>query len=145
MSRPGGDKYVKPRKITVSKKLNELFDEARQRNLKEDFEIGQAAQALQEVKRATKEFYDFLEGPFAKTFKNMHNDPRNIEDNVSKLGNALRVQRDKLSKVVDEMDSYLDSMDTYLNPESMHKGQQNDNRWTRWEHRTPRHLNRDDE
>lgn len=126
------------------KKLNELFDEARQRNLKEDFEIGQAAQALQEVKRATKAFNDFLEGPFTEAFKKMHNDPRNIEDGITELGNALRAQRDKLSAVVDEMDSYLDDVGTYLNPESMHKGKQNDNRWTRWENRTPRHLDRDE-
>lgn len=128
----------------MSKKLNELFDKARQRNLKEDFEIGQAAQALQEVKRATKEFNDFLEGAFTKAFKEMHNDPRNIEDNIHQLGEALRAQRDKLSAVVDEMDSYLDDVGMYLNPESMHKGKQNENRWTRWEHRTPRHLDRDE-
>lgn len=127
------------------KKLNQLFDEVRQRNLKEDFEIGQAAQALQEVKRATKQFYEFLDGPFTEAFKKMHNDPRNIEDGINELGVALRKQRDKLSKVVDEVDSYLDSVGLYLNPESMYKGAQNQNRWTRWEHRTPRHLDRDDE
>lgn len=131
------------------KKLNQLFDEARQRNLKEDFQIGQAAQALQEVKRATKEFYEFLNGPFTETFKQMHNDPRDIENGIHELGQALRKQRDKLSAVVDEVDSYLDDMGSYLNPESMHHGKHHENRvknrWARWEQRTPRHLDRDDE
>lgn len=133
----------------MSKKLNQLFEEARQRNLKEDFQIGQAAQALQEVKRATKEFYEFLNGQFTETFKQMHNDPRNIEDGIHELSQALRKQRDKLSAVVDEMDSYLDDVGFYLNPESIHHNKHHENRmkhrWARWEQRTPRHLNRDED
>jgi hypothetical protein len=131
------------------KKLNQLFDEARQRNLKEDFQMGQAAQALQEVKRATKEFYEFLNGSFTETFKQMHNDPRNIEDGIHELSQALRKQRDKLSTVVDEVDSYLDDMGSYLNPQSINHNKHHENRmkhrWARWEQRTPRHLDRDED
>ncbi len=129
------------------KKLNQLFDEARQRNLKEDFQIGQAAQALQEVKRATKEFYEFLNGPFTETFKQMHNDPRNIEDSIYELIQALRKQRDKLSSVVDKVDSYLDDMGFYLNPQSIHHNKHHENRmknrWARWEQRKPQTIQKE--
>lgn len=131
------------------KKLNQLFDEVRQRNLKEDFQVGQAAQALQEVKRATKAFYEFLDGPFTEAFKKIHNDPREIENSIHELGQALRKQRDKLSKVVDEVDAYLDDVGSYLNPESINHDKHHENRmkhrWARWEQRTPRHLDRDDD
>lgn len=128
----------------MTKKLNEFFDEARHRALKEDFEIGQAAMALQELKKASRQFQAFLDGQFTEDFKKLHNDPRNIEDGVMPLADSLRKQRDALSAVVDEMDSYLDEVGLYMDPTSMYKGKQNENRWTRWEHRTPRHLDRDE-
>ncbi len=128
----------------MSKKLNQLFDEVRQRNLKEDFQVGQAAQALNEVKRATKQFQEFLDGPFTEAFKQMHNDPRTIEDNIGKLSKALRNQRDRLSEIVDEVDAYLDDVGSYLNPESIHHGGQHEsrmkNRWARWEQNKPHHV-----
>jgi ABC-type transporter Mla subunit MlaD len=133
----------------AKKKLNELFDEVRNRNLNEDFQVGQAAQALQELKRSAKEFSEFLDGPFTKIFKQMHNDPRNIEGAVADLSKALQQQLARMSNVVEEMDAYLNDVNTYLNPESIHHGKQHEDRmkhrWARWEQRTPRHLDRDGE
>lgn len=130
----------------VSKKLNELFDEARQRNLKEDFEVGQAAQALFELKKSAKLFNDFLNGPFTEGFKKIHNDPRNIEQLASQLIKQLESQKAELSSVVDEVTSYLTDQDMYVNPESSSKDQQRDpNRWSRWENRTPRHIRKQED
>ena len=64
----------------AKKKLNELFDEIRQENLKEDFEIGQAALALRELQKSAQAFNDYLNGPFMQAFKAMHMTPVKLPD-----------------------------------------------------------------
>jgi len=124
----------------VASKLTKLFDTIRHQHLKEDFEIGQAAQALFELQKTAKQFNEFLNGPFKVAFKKMTNDPRNIEELSRTLSDQLDMHVKEMSSVVDEMKSYLSDQDMYVNPESMHKDSQRSNRWSRWEHRTPRHI-----
>lgn len=123
----------------MTKKLNELFDEVRARQLQEEFQIGQAAQALQSLKKATQEFQEFLDGPFTQAFKAIHADPRNIPEGVDKLVAVLDARREKLERVVDDVKEYLWDVDTNLNPESPSKDKHHQDRverpWSRWEHK----------
>lgn len=133
----------------MAQKLSDLFEKKRQEALKEDFQIGQAAQALQELKRAAAEFSNFLDKDFTQAFKNLHNDPRNIEEGIYPLMEALEKQQARLAAVVEEMDSYLSDVSTSLNPQSVNHGHHHKdrmkNRWARWEHQPKRDRNAVDE
>ena len=126
----------------AKKKLNELFDEIRQENLKEDFEIGQAALALRELQKSAAAFSEYLNGPFTQSFKAMHNDPRELEGKLHELVKQLEAQKDKIGAVTDEMVSYLYDYESENNPEqdfrdlnrqNQDRRRTRENRWSRWE------------
>lgn len=126
----------------AKKKLNELFDEIRQENLKEDFEIGQAALALRELQKSAAAFSQYLNGPFTEVFKAIHNDPRELEGKLHELVKQLEAQKDKIGAVTDEMVSYLYDYESENNPEqdfrdlnrqNQDRRRTRDNRWSRWE------------
>jgi methyl-accepting chemotaxis protein len=120
-----------------TRKLNELFDKARSKQLDEDFQIGQAAQALKTLKNAVNNFKQFVDTEFTDIYKQIHNDPRDVENNVNQLTDTLNQQLDTVKRVVAEMETYLDDVGTYLNPESVSFDKQHEirkkHRWARWE------------
>ncbi len=132
----------------TQKKLNELFDEVRQRNLKEDFQVGQAALALRELQKSAQAFSEFVNGPFAQSFKALHNDPRGMEA-LGDLVKQLDAQKEQLTSVADEVNGYLYDFQSENNPDHDMQDLNRDaqdrrrTRWSRWEHRTPRHKDRD--
>ena len=129
----------------MNKSLKERFDTIRHQNLKEDFEVGQAAQALHTLKKAAKDYLNFLENDFTPAFKDMLNRPETSEDAASDLGKMLGNSIKRLADVSSEVETFVYNFDTYENPKSSVRGRHRENRWTRWEHRTPRHLETNDE
>lgn len=125
------------------KSLNELFSQIRHANLKEDFEVGQAAQALHELKKSAKAYFDFLETEFTAAYKEMLNRPERAEEISTELSNRLSAEAEKVKSVADEVNSFIWDFDNYENPNSINRGKHREprkNRWSRWEHRAPRHV-----
>ena len=119
--------------------LQKIFDKKRQELVKEDFEIGQAAQALFELQKSAKALVEFLNGPFSEGFKQMHNDPRN-RDMAHELVKTLEAKQAELTSVVEEVTGYLYDAENGLNPADKDNDKRRNGRWSRWEHRTPRHV-----
>ncbi len=121
--------------------LNKLFNDARQKNLKEDFEIGQAAQALYTIIRDTEAFLAYLKGDFTKKFKEIHSGGHNSAEAAYELANELTLQAKELEGVAKEVEYYLGVYQDNQDPE---RGGKDDHRtrWSRWEDRTPRHISK---
>lgn len=117
----------------MSTPLNKLFDDARQKNLQEDLQVGQAAQALHAVQKSAQELSAFLSGPFAEAFKQFHNSPDQMEELSAKLYTALEKQRDKFDGVVDDVLSYITDAEAHLNPNSPSKDDHRTGRWDRYQ------------
>ena len=129
--------------MSSKKTLKERFETIRHEHIKEDFEVGQAAQALHELKKSAKAYYDFLNGEFTEAFKGMLNRPETSEDVAYELTKRLEQEVERLKGVADEVDSFITDFRHYEDPNSPSAGEHRQpkrNRWSRWEHRTPRHV-----
>lgn len=124
--------------IEVSKDLNEMFQEIRTRKVNEDFDVGQAAQALFELKKAASEYNEFISGTFNQTFRELHKGRDNRTDKIREASEALSKATKALESVSDEVMNYLYSLDTYDNPDSDFDGKHRTGRWKRWEHKPTR-------
>lgn len=93
--------------------LNKLFDTIRQKNLNEEFEVGQSAQALFELSKAAKEFSAFIDGKFTQNYKKSHGD-FTTED----TSDELRSKFAQLEILVKDVEKYLSGFDTFQNPKS---------------------------
>lgn len=120
------------------KNLVEIFQTIRQKNLKEDFEVGQAAQALFELKKTIKEYNEFVNGSFDKLFRELHQSRDGRSDKTHDAVKALEGATKNLVSVVKEVEDYLYNLDTYDNPESSYDGKHRVGRWRRWEHKPTR-------
>ncbi|QDJ96354.1 hypothetical protein Xoosp13_167 [Xanthomonas phage Xoo-sp13] len=116
----------------MSKPLNQLFDQIRQKNLSEDFQVGQAAQALHSLQKANQELSEFLNGPFAEAFKQFHNNPEQMDELSAKLYNALDNRRKKFDGVVEDVLSYITDAEANLNPSSPSKDAHREGRWDKY-------------
>lgn len=126
--------------IIMTKHIKDIFEAVKNKNnetirLEEQYNIGEAAKALQETRRLVKSMDEFLGGEFATAFKSMHMDPRNIEDGVSELQGKLDQYKKGLDVQLDNLRDYLDEVHMYLNPESVNKDthRQDYKRWNRWD------------
>lgn len=127
----------------MSQDLNKLFQEIRNRQVNEEFEVGQAAQALFELKKAVNAYNEFVNGEFDKMFKSLHRTTRDRTDQVHEASKALENATKELKSVADEVSGYLFNLDTYDNPESDFDGKHRTGRWKRWEHRPTRNQQKE--
>ena len=128
----------------MTRKLNDLFQEARHKNLKEDFEIGQSAQSLYTMIRDTEAFLEYLKGDFSKKFKAIHSGARDSTEFASELAKELTSKANELQGVAKEVEGYLWDYKDNQDPESIGRDDHR-TRWTRWEHKTPRHIARQED
>lgn len=124
----------------MTKKLNELFDAARQKNLVEDFEVGQAAQSLYTMIKDTEAFLAYLKGDFTQKFKQIHSGANGSTEAANELAKELTLQAKELEGVAKEVESYLWDYKDSQDPENPNRESHRTSRWGRWEHKTPRHI-----
>lgn len=124
----------------MSRNIKEIFEAVKNKNdetvrLEEQYNIGEAAKALQETRKLVKSMDEFLGGEFATAFKSMHMDPRNIEDGVHELQVKLDKYKKGLDAQLDHLRDYLDEVHMYLNPESVNKDTHREDyrRWDKYE------------
>lgn len=124
----------------MSKHIKEIFEAIKTKNdetvrLEEQYNVGEAAKALHETRKLVKSMDEFLGGEFATAFKNLHMDPRNIEDGVHELQTKLEQYKGQLDTQLDNLRDYLDEVHMYLNPQSDNKDTHREDysRWDRWD------------
>ncbi len=121
--------------------FKEIFESVKNRNdeslkLEEAYNIGEAAKALKDTQNVLSSVaQDLAAGDFAKSFKQMHMDPRNLEDGVYELQKKLKLYKNQIDEQLKLLEDYLDEAHMYLNPESVNKDthRQDYKRWNRWD------------
>lgn len=126
----------------MNTKFKEIFESVKNRNdetvkLEEQYNVGEAAKALQETRKMVRAMDEFLGGEFATAFKSLHMDPRNIEDGVHELQQKLEEYKSRLDTQLSSLNDYLDEVHMYLNPESQSHDthRESGNRWDKWNSR----------
>lgn len=118
--------------------FKEILEKARIKHnealrLDEEYRVGEAAKALQDTKRAVEGFQSFLQGDFAKMYKTIHMNPREVEDGAYQLQKQLEDATKSLNAQIDALDEYISELHMYVNPQSPSNDthRRDYSRWTR--------------